>query len=198
MNARLLRLVVVLLLGAATLLLAGCGESAQAPPRQTGAQQSMPPPVLTHTADGSAPVRLTVGNQSAPTRTVDTDASGVLLPPKNIQELGWWVGSSRPGSGTGTVVVTGHVDDVDQGTGFAARFAALTPGDTVEVTTADQSVHRYRVTASDAVTKEGGLPVDELNRLDGPETLALVTCGGPFVGPPLGYRDNVVVFAAPA
>ncbi|WP_440712328.1 class F sortase [Gordonia sp. FQ] len=197
MSATLRSLLAVLAI-LATALLAGCGTQSAAPSSQTGAQRSLPPPVVTHTDDASAPVRIAVGGQSAPTRTVDTDADGVLLPPKDIHELGWWIGSARPGSGAGTIVVTGHVDDVDLGTGFAARFATLKPGDPIEVDTADQAVHRYRVTTTEEVSKEGGLPVDRLNRLDGPETLALVTCGGPFVGPPLGYRDNVVVFASPA
>lgn len=177
-------------------LLAGCG-SAPEPAPSSGAQSSMPPPVTAFTEEGAAPARLTVAGVSAPIQTVDTDADGVLLPPKDVQELGWWIGSARPGSGAGTVVITGHIDDVDQGAGFAAHFTGLQADDSVEITTADGSVHRYRVTSSEAVQKEGGLPVDELNRLDGPETLALVTCGGPFVGPPLGYRDNIVVFARP-
>jgi hypothetical protein len=33
--------------------------------------------------------------------------------------------------------------------------------------------------------------------LEGPEALALVTCGGNFVGPPLGYEDNIIAFASP-
>ena len=33
---------------------------------------------------------------------------------------------------------------------------------------------------------------------DGPETLALVTCGGAFVGPPLGYADNIIAWATRA
>lgn len=95
-------------------------------------------------------------------------------------------------------MITGHVDDVDQGAGFASKFTELTPGNQLELTTADQRTYRFRVTSVDAVNKQGGLPVDELNRLDGPEKVALVTCGGPFVGAPLGYRDNIVVFAEPA
>ena len=46
--------------------------------------------------------------------------------------------------------------------------------------------------------KEKGFPAEELNRLDGPETLALVTCGGAFVGPPLGYADNIIAWATRA
>lgn len=177
------------------LLGGGCAAEPGTPVRGN-AQESMPPPVLADPGSG-APAQLTVDGRTAQVIAVETDANGVLLPPRDIAQVGWWAGSARPGSGAGTVVVTGHVDDVDQGTGFAARFTSLSPGDTVELAGAGQNRHRYRITRAGAVAKEGGLPVDELNRLDGPETLALVTCGGPFVGPPLGYRDNIVVFADP-
>ena len=179
---------------------AACGdvETASTP---TGAQSALPPPVTAATDEPAAPVALVVGDVRAPVDPVATDAAGVLLPPQDVTRLGWWADSALPGRGAGTVVVTGHVDDVDQGVGYAARFADLAVGDVVEAVTADHTVHRYRVTESLRTGKDAGaddgLPVDELNRLDGPETLALVTCGGPFVGPPLGYRDNVVVFARP-
>lgn len=196
MRARSARAVAAALFAATVVLLGGCATEQQAP-SQTGAQESIPPPVFAEAGQASAPVQLTLGADSAQIRAVETDQDGVLLPPKEIDQLGWWAGSAEPGAGAGTVVVTGHVDDVDRGTGFAAHFTSLKPGDTVTVTTKDQSSHRYAVTQAGAVAKEGGLPVGELNRLDGPETLALVTCGGPFIGPPLGYRDNIVVFASP-
>ncbi len=61
----------------------------------------------------------------------------------------------------------------------------------------DGSSRRYRVDRVMSVGKDGELPLGELNRLDGPETLMLVTCGGEFVGPPLGYANNDFVFATP-
>ncbi|NLG46551.1 class F sortase [Gordonia sp. (in: high G+C Gram-positive bacteria)] len=183
-------------------LLVGCGAADDASPTTGGAQSSLPAPVSAESSEPSTPIRVIVDGAEAVVDSVATDAAGVLLPPQDVGRLGWWVDSSLPGSGAGTIVVTGHVDDVDQGSGFAARFTPLTVGSIVEVATADGTAHRYRVTSSALTDKQrtgdGGLPTAELNRTDGPETLALVTCGGPFVGPPLGYRDNVVVFAVPA
>lgn len=185
------------------LLVAGCGSEPSSPPTSTNAQAHMPAPVSAHSPDPSTPKTLSIGSDSAPTDPVATDNSGVLLPPQDIDRLGWWADSSLPGSGTGTVVVTGHIDDVSQGKGFAAKFADLKAGDTVTLTTSDGHKHPYRVTTNTLAQKgtdrtAGDLPVAELNRQNGPETLALVTCGGPFIGPPLGYEDNVVVFAVPA
>lgn len=188
---------------AALALSSGCSATSdRQAPTSGSAQANLPAPVSARSDEPSSPTRVTVDGATAPTDAVATDTAGVLLPPQDVHRLGWWVDSSLPGSGSGTVVMTGHVDDVKQGKGFAARFSGLKTGDAVDVTTADGHRHVYHVTRSVLADKEStgrdGLPVDELNRRTGPETLALITCGGPFIGPPLGYRDNVVVFAAPA
>ncbi|MFD4434166.1 class F sortase, partial [Nocardia sp. NPDC058497] len=86
--------------------------------------------------------------------------------------------------------------DVVQGTGFAKKFSALKPGDIVTLTGNNGKSWRYRVDSVDSVSKDGALPVDRLNDQIGPETLALVTCGGKFVGPPTGYENNDVAFAS--
>ncbi|GEE02782.1 class F sortase [Gordonia spumicola] len=185
---------------AASLLVAGCAEQS-ATTEPTQAQQSLHAPIRAASNEPSAPVAVMIDGQSAPTDAVATDAEGTLLPPTDVSRLGWWVDSSLPGSGAGTVVVVGHVDDADQGVGYAARFAHLPAGDTVDVRTANGRRVEYRVTRVVDAQKDGtgadAVPFDELNRQTGPETLALVTCGGPFIGPPLGYRDNIIVFATP-
>ncbi len=187
-------------LAASVALMAGCAEQ-QASPASTPAQQSLRPPVTAESEHPSTPVGLEIDGDSAPTDPVATDAEGTLLPPTDIGRLGWWVDSSLPGSGAGTIVVAGHVDDIAQGEGYAARFADLSAGDTVTLVTASQKRVDYRVTSVIDAQKHGtgadAVPYDELNRQTGPETLALVTCGGPFVGPPLGYRDNIIAFASP-
>ena len=190
---------------AAMLFLGGCADSptesgpSESPTSSSVAQgkKDMPLPVAASADDPAAPVALTLDGGSAPTDPVATDADGSLLPPRDVSRLGWWVDSALPGEGSGAIVMTGHIDDVDQGEGFAARFAGLREGDEITVTTADGSARQYRVDRLRSVSKNGQLPLDELNRLDGPETLVLVTCGGDFVGPPLGYANNDFVFATP-
>ena len=182
-------------------LVSGCGEQ-PASPTPTQGRQSLRPPVTAVSDHPSTPVSLEIDDEGAPTDPVATDAEGTLLPPTDIGRLGWWVDSSLPGSGSGTVVVAGHVDDIVQGAGYAARFADLTAGDTVTLVTASRARIDYHVTSVIDAQKNGtgtdAVPYDELNRQTGPETLALVTCGGPFVGPPLGYRDNIIAFASPS
>jgi len=187
---------------AALVFLGGCAttsdpDTASVPASVTEGKKDMPPPVAAIADDPAAPVSLTLDGVTAPTDPVATDASGTLLPPQDVSRLGWWVDSAMPGGGSGAIVVTGHVDDVDQGDGFAARFADVREGDELTVSTGDGRAREYRVDRLLSVGKEGNLPLDEINRLDGPETLLLVTCGGEFVGPPLGYANNDFVFAVP-
>lgn len=198
------RTVIAALAGVALLLAGGCAEAtesvADSAPRSTPQEpgkHDMPPPIVVIADDPAAPITLTIGDTSAPTDPVATDAAGVLLPPQDVSRLGWWADSSLPGSGAGSIVVTGHIDDIAQGDGFAARFAGLSEGDEVALELGDGSSRRYRVDRVMSVGKDGELPLGELNRLDGPETLMLVTCGGEFVGPPLGYANNDFVFATP-
>lgn len=194
-------------LAAAVLVLAGaCSSDAPttgsevSPPttRQEDGKRDMPPPVMAIADDPAVPVALTIGEDSAPTDPVATDTAGVLMPPQDVSRLGWWADSALPGSGTGSIVVTGHVDDVEQGDGFAVRFTELDEGDEVTLSLGGGSRHQYRVDRVVSVGKGGDVPFDEVNRLGGPETLVLVTCGGEFVGPPLGYANNDFVFATPA
>ncbi|SIR69644.1 class F sortase [Williamsia sterculiae] len=183
----------------AVLLTAGCATHSGAHSTVATGQQHLPAPVAATATEASAPEVVTIGHDSARTAAVATDDRGVLAPPQDVHQLGWWVDSALPGSGHGTVVITGHIDDVAQGSGFASRFGDLHPADTVTVTSRDHAQHTYRVTRT--VTSDKAHPSNafgELNRLDGDETLALVTCGGPFIGPPLGYEDNIITLATPA
>jgi len=180
----------------AALLITGCGTEQRAP--EHGRQSELQAPLSAVADSPAAPQTLTVQGVSAPTRAVQTDAAGALLPPQDVAEVGWWVDSALPGSGRGTIVITGHIDEAEQGDGFAKRFTVLQTGDTVQLTTADGRRLDYRIIRRQQADKESGFPADELNRLDGPERLALVTCGGAFVGPPLGYRDNIIAWAEPA
>ncbi|MEE2060811.1 class F sortase [Rhodococcus artemisiae] len=197
------RTAIATLAGTVLVLAGGCADDAgSSGPAVRSTQQEpgkhdMPPPVVVIADGPAAPVTLTIGDASAPTDPVATDAAGVLLPPQDVSRLGWWADSSFPGSEAGSIVVTGHIDDVAQGDGFATRFADLAEGDEVVLSLNDGSARQYRVDRLLSVGKDGDLPLDELNRLDGPETLVLVTCGGEFVGPPLGYANNDFVFATP-
>ncbi|GAB3126837.1 hypothetical protein GCM10027289_03410 [Tsukamurella serpentis] len=180
------------------LALGGCADTvagtASAPSSNPSAQSDLRPPVTATASDPTTPVTVTADGADAPVDAVATDSQGALYPPTDVARVGWWVDSALPGSGKGSVVITGHVDDARQGTGFAKRFSALKRGDHVALTGKDGARIGYRVTRTASVNK-GVLPTDDLNRLDGPETLILVTCGGRFIGPPMGYENNDLIYA---
>ncbi len=182
------------------LLGSGCATTEQKPATATtssAAQTELPRPLPAKTDESAAPVRVGIGGHTAPVDPVATDTTGTLLPPQDVSRLGWWVDSALPGSGVGTVVIAGHVDEATQGTGFAARFATIPVGSEVTVTSSSGTAVTYRITRIQKADKRSAFPAAELNRLDGAQTLALVTCGGRFVGPPLGYADNVIAWGTP-
>lgn len=125
-------------------------------------------------------------------------AGDSLIPPADVNKLGWYSSSAKPGTkGLGSTVITGHVDAVDQGPGFAGRFASLAPGTEVSVDTGDGKTVKYRVSSAPVqVSKTAELP-EVVNRSTGDNQLVLVTCGGPYVGGALGYADNTFVIADP-
>ncbi|WP_346622081.1 class F sortase [Blastococcus montanus] len=120
------------------------------------------------------------------------DAQRRLEVPEDPAQVGWWSGGPAPGA-DGAAVLAGHVDSYE-GPGAFWRLGELTPGDRIEVTAADGTVHAFVV---DGVGRwpKSEFPTDAVYRqADGPE-LRLITCGGPFDEADRSYRDNVIVFA---
>ncbi|NMD62537.1 class F sortase [Rhodococcus sp. WS3] len=178
------------------LCVSGCSDDSDQPVRVLATGQEDLPPALEAAVDNPAtPTQLRIGSEAAVVLAIKTTSGGSLIPPEDVSKVGWWADSAFPGSGTGTVVITGHINDVYAGDGFGKKFSSLTPGSVVTLTGEDGHEWTYRIDAVDEYRKDGELPVERLNRMDGPETLALITCGGEFVGPPLGYEDNDIAWA---
>lgn len=178
----------------AALVAGACGAQASDPAPSPNA------PVTSQSGQAEwVPTTITLPDaDSAPIITINTDPDGVLLPPKDVSRIGWWKDSDAPGDGVGgTIVMTGHINGNGQ-VGFAKKFIALQPGNIVTLGSVDGAEHQYVVQSVEHYDKaSGALPTTRLNSLDGPEVLALITCGGEFVGAPLGYADNVIAWATP-
>jgi hypothetical protein len=120
---------------------------------------------------------------------------GVMQIPANPGVLGWWSSGSAPGSGSGHVVVVGHVN-------YAGRAGALgvlpevLPGDAVSVLQPGRRAVRYQVRALRTYAKSSGLPQSIFTR-SGTEQLVMITCGGPFDPATGNYEDNIVAYATP-
>ena len=143
------------------------------------------------------PVELSIPSLDLEVDLVDLglDAQRRLEVPEDPAQVGWWAGGPTPGA-HGAAVLAGHVDSY-QGPGAFWRLGELAPGDRIEVTAADGTVHAFVVDGVGRWPKTQ-FPTDAVYRqADGPE-LRLITCGGPFDEADRSYRDNVVVFATAA
>ncbi len=162
-------------------------------PTATARPAAPAPPVA-----AAPPVRLTVPARGidAPLDPVGVEPAGEMTLPRDVDRVGWYRFGPAPGAAEGTVVLAGHVDDVEQGLGALAPLRRAEPGDEVVVETADGAVTRWQVVSREVIDKPG-VPFGDLFARSGPPRLALITCGGPFDADSLSYRDNVVVIAVP-
>lgn len=130
-----------------------------------------------------------------PVQLTDT---GSLIPPADVQRLGWYSASAVPGAEgpVGTSVITGHINYQGQGTGYAARFANLELDQEFDILI-DGEPRTFRVTQAPYRLPKGSDFPPEVNDMDGPNRVVLITCGGQFVGGALGYADNIITVAEP-
>jgi len=132
----------------------------------------------------------TIGLNS-PMIDIDLDPDGVLTPPADYTEVGYWANSAVPGAGSGQTVVTGHT--VHTGGGVMNRLADVADGDPLQIRY-DGGLVDYRVrkvitlTKAQVAAKAAGLFGQD--RRNG--RLVLVTCTD-WDG--AEYQSNVIVFA---
>jgi LPXTG-site transpeptidase (sortase) family protein len=146
----------------------------------------------------AAPVRIRIDGigVDAPVSPVGVDDRGRMEVPLDVATVGWYRYGPGPGTAGGSAVLSGHVDDYEQGLGAFYRLVDLEAGDPVTVELADGTALDYRVRGVERVAK-ADLPVDQIFARAGSPRLTLVTCGGDFNRATSGYNDNVVVVAEP-
>lgn len=171
-------------------LSAGTGSAAEpAPPSETTTAASVSPPL----AD---PVSLSLPalGVDATVVPVGVTGNGEMEVPRDVGTVGWYRFGPAPGSPAGSAVITGHVDDVNQGPGAFARLGDLQPGDPLSVVDADGRTLSYTVLAREQWPKSQ-VPLDRLFDRGGEPRLVLITCGGAFDETVLGYDDNIAITA---
>lgn len=157
--------------------------------QQAGSKRSPSRPVRGRVPEAIVVPALDVDADVSAIATVD----GVLTPPADPQEVGWWNGGARPGSSAGAAVFTGHT--VRTGGGAFDDLEALAAGDEVTVRSAGRPV-LYEVTSTRILSREE-LAADNARIFGrkGAPRLVLITCED-WDG--TAYRSNVVVTAEPA
>jgi len=124
-----------------------------------------------------------------PIGTVD----GVLVPPSDPMELGWWRDGARVGAAHGSVLITGHT--VHTGGGAMDHLADLEVGDEVTVETRKGEA-AYRVMSVTYFPKQTLADhAGEVFDQTGPHRLVLITCDN-WNG--TTYDGNTVAIAEPA
>lgn len=196
------------LVAVAGLALAGYGVAVAVDDAPTTEAPTAATPIQTHAArpgthrrtqpavtspSGWIPRRLlvpTLGIDSAVLPIAADD--GVLVPPSDPQELGWWSDGARVGAAHGSVLVTGHT--VHTGGGAMDHLAELAAGDTVLVRSGRHEVS-FRV-QSVAYYPKQTLAEHAAETFDqsGPNRLVLITCDR-WNGS--SYDGNTVAVAVP-
>jgi LPXTG-site transpeptidase (sortase) family protein len=140
------------------------------------------------------PVRLAVPalDLRASVVPIEVDTAGVLYPPDDVDDVGWWKRSAKPGSRRGQTVLTGHT--VSTGGGVMDRLGELEPGDRVRVRT-PEGVVRYETTRVRTYSRAAlASSARSLFGQGRPARLVLITCTD-WDG--AEYRSNTVAFARP-
>jgi LPXTG-site transpeptidase (sortase) family protein len=152
-----------------------------------------PVPPVAAPSVGAVPVGISIPALAldvpvVPASTVD----GVLVPPSDPQQLGWWRDGARAGSSQGRVLLTGHT--VHTGGGALDHLGDLGIGDRMVVTT----THGTVAYAVESVTYYPKQTLAEFAAATftqtGPPRLVLITCER-WNG--ASYDGNAVVVARP-
>jgi hypothetical protein len=168
----------------------GAPVPAADPGRVVVVPSATPPP-------GVVPTRLVLPSAGVDTALagIGLDGSGTLAPPTDPTRAGWYTGSAVPGE-AGPAVIAGHVDWAGA-PGVFARLDEVAVGDPVVVGRTDGTTQRFTVTRVVRYAKSA-FPTAEVYGATPDAQLRLITCGGEFDRAAVSYRDNVVVYAAPA
>jgi LPXTG-site transpeptidase (sortase) family protein len=135
------------------------------PPRQSSPSKPAP----------GRPTRILVPKLGVSASVIGIAANGgALNPPSDPRVIGWWAEGAKPGSRTGSAVMTGHT--VHTGGGAFDDLDQLTDGDEVLITT-DKGTLRYRVDSvttyrKQSLAKHAGEVFDQ----GVPGRLVLITC----------------------
>ncbi|RZI92667.1 MAG: class F sortase [Microbacterium sp.] len=208
-----------LALGCAALLVAGAlaacspvgaeggrAPTPSAPAGSSSATEPIPTPVASVPVtsatlappqpDAAPPTTLVIPSLDVemPVSAVGVQNDGSMEIPQKPSQAGWYRYGAAPADTAGTTVLAAHVDSRVYGIGPLARLREADEGETVTVTDADGTRHRYQIESVTYIPR-AELPVGDLFDRAGEPKLAIITCGGSFDEQSRTYSDNVVLIA---
>lgn len=133
-------------------------------------------------------------NITARIKRLGVKATGELMAPGNVNDAGWYDGSSKPGE-NGAVLIDGHVSGPSK-PGVFQRLKNLKEGDTINIERGDGKTISYKVMKTESVDQD---KVDMANALTsyspGSPGLNLITCTGRFDVKTNNYEQRLIVYA---
>lgn len=191
---------------AAGLLLVGCASGAAGPsPAATpssssiGSADGKQDPVASTGAPADVAdlavsrVQIPAISVDAATEPLERDAAGVLQPPVEWADAGWYRAGVLPGR-VGPAVIAGHLDTTLREAVFA-HLKELVPGDRIVVTLSDGSSSTFAVDSAIDVEKQT-FPTAQVYGPTPDAQLRLITCNGPYDDAAGSYANNYIVFAS--
>lgn len=117
-----------------------------------------------------------------------------IQPPQDINEIGWFEGSDKPGTG-GTVVITGYVSRGGM-PGAINRLNMLGVGDNIQIRTKDGQIHNYKIYKTKAYDRDAFDMSEILNSvIPSREGLNLITFTDKYDVRVQRFEQRIVVFA---
>ncbi|WP_375401527.1 class F sortase [uncultured Amnibacterium sp.] len=161
---------------------------------RTGTTSFQDPHPSAAAASAATPTRITIPSigVDAGLQSLKTDVAGVLQPPTNFTDAGWFSSGVRPGN-IGPAVIAGHFDAV-VGPAVFDSLRLLRPGAQIDVPRSDGTTARFKVTRT-ALVSDALFPTAAVYGPTPDAQLRLITCGGTFNRSIGHYDDNLVVFA---
>lgn len=138
--------------------------------------------IVEYTVSADKPRYLSInklGITNAKILEVGLTSSKRIGSPKNIYDVAWYNGSSKPGAG-GTAFIDGHNSGPTQ-TGVFFYLSRLTIGDIITIERGDGQIFNYKVVESKTLTLDEAdayMPKMLTSPESGRESLSLMTCAG--------------------
>ena len=121
---------------------------------------------------------------------------GQMEVPDDAAQAGWYQYGKAPADEIGTTVITAHAGSEETPIGPLYGLTEAQPGQVVTVVDAAGAEHRYRVTETQQLGKDG-LDFTPYFERTGAHRLVLITCGGQWMPERNSYAENVIVVAEP-
>jgi prepilin-type processing-associated H-X9-DG protein len=182
----------------AKVLAESASNSEDGKPTNNGNYDETPPPTnpssYTVAADMPRFVGIAELGVFARVKRVGTLNDNSIEAPKNVFDVGWYDGSSKPGE-SGVVFLDGHVSGPTKG-GVFASLKRINVGNKITIERGDGKKLTYRVAAKELFDADNVDMAKVLRPYDSTKQgLNIMTCNGKFDAKTQTYDKRIVVYA---